>query len=439
MLLIYTPCITERIRFVMNVVFKLHLGVEYQLTDSADFFSQTSSPKIVYAQEPLLNECFFWQHPVMTEAEVCRQTIEMSEYEENPIFFPSPHPTSWLPFDIFSVIFYLISRYEEYLPFEKDRFGRFPATQSLAYQQKFLERPLADILILKLAEKLQATFPDFRYQKSTFQYIATYDIDNAYAYKHKGFARSAGGLCKQILKGNFKEVKERILVLSNQKRDPNDVYDRLKQLQEKFNLPVYYFILFAEKGVNDSGLSPKNKHFHSLIQHLQQSGTVGIHPSFASASNSDKLRHEINALSNVIGEKITCSRSHFLMLRFPETWRNLLQNGITDDFTLGYADRPGFRASTCKPFPFFDLSTNHETTLVLHPLACMDATLKRYLSLSPEKSLPLICALMDEVKTVGGEYISLWHNESFAEPRWEKLYEDSLEYLFSFKMRDLKE
>jgi hypothetical protein len=235
-------------------------------------------------------------------------------------------------------------------------------------------------------------------------------------------------LCKQILKGNFKEVKERISVLTNQKPDPNDVSDHLKRLQERFNLSAYYFILFAEKGLNDNGLSPKNKHFHSLIQRLQQNGTVGIHPSFASASNSDKLRHEINALSNVVGKKITCSRSHFLMLRFPETYQNLLQNGITDDFTLGYADRPGFRASTCKQFPFFDLSTNQTTSLTLHPLACMDATLKRYLSLTPEESLQLIYSLIDNVKAVGGEYVSLWHNESVAEAAWGKLYEESLRF-----------
>ena len=429
MLLIYTPRITERIQFAMNVVFKCHLSVEYQLTDNAEFFSQSSSPKIAYASQPFLNEHFIWQHPVMTETEICQQTIEISEYEGEPVFFQSPQLEAWLPFDIFAVVFYLISCYEEYLPFEKDRFGRFPATQSLAYQHEFLQKPLADILILKLAEKLQSAFPDFRYQKTPFQYIATYDIDNAYAYKHKGLTRTVGGLCKQLIKGNFKEVRTRILVLTNRKPDPNDVYDRLKQLQEKYNLSVYYFILFAGKGVNDNGLSPKNKHFQSLIQRLQQSGTVGIHPSFASATNSNKLRHETNALSNVIGEKITCSRSHFLMLRFPETCQNLLQNGITADFTLGYADRPGFRASTCKPFPFFDLSTNCETTLTLHPLACMDATLKRYLSLSPEESFPLICSLIAHVKAVGGTFISLWHNESFAEPAWEKLYEKFLGYL----------
>jgi hypothetical protein len=56
----------------------------------------------------------------------------------------------------------------------------------------------------------------------------------------------------------------------------------------------------------------------------------------------------------------------------------------------------------------------------------MDATLKRYLSLSPEESLPLICTLMAHVKAVGGEYVSLWHNESFAEPAWEKLYLENL-------------
>jgi hypothetical protein len=426
MLTIYTPRITERITFVMNVVFKLHLKIEYRLTDSADSFEQAPYPKFSYAQKQIKNERFIWQHPIMSETELLQQSIELSEYKGEPVFFSSPRRTSLLPFDIFSVVFYLISRYEEYLPFEKDRFGRFPATQSLAYQSGFLQKPLADILILKLAEKLQSVFPDFRYQKSKFQHIATYDIDNAYAYKYKGFIRSAGGLCKQLLKGNFKELKNRIAVLLNIKPDPHDVYAHLQQLQQQFDFPVYYFILFAEKGVNDHGLSPKNKHFRSLIQKLQQSGVVGIHPSFASASDVDKLRNEITALSSVVGENITCSRSHFLMLRFPETYQSIIQNGITNDFTLGYADQLGFRASTCKPFPFFDLSTNRKTTLTLHPFTYMDATLKRYLSLSPEESLPLICSLIDNVKLVGGDCISLWHNETFAKHPWKRLYQDSL-------------
>jgi len=411
----------------MNVVFKIHLGVEYQLTDSTDLFAQAHYPKISYTQKQVGNERFIWQHPIMLETEICRQSIEISEYKGEPVFFHSPRQTSLLPFDIFALVFYLISRYEEYLPFEKDCFGRFPDTQSLAYQAGFLQKPLADILILKLAEKLQSIFPDFHYQKSQFQYIATYDIDNAYLYKHKGFIRSAGGLCKQLLKGNFKELKNRIPVLLHLKPDPNDVYDYIKQLQQQYNFTVYYFILFAEKGVNDHGLSPKNKRFRSLIQNLQQSGVVGIHPSFASTSNSDKLRNEIAALSKVVEKNITCSRSHFLMLRFPETYQNLIRNGISDDFTLGYADQPGFRASTCKSFPFFDLSANKETALILHPFACMDATLKRYLSLSPEESLPLICKLIDNVKLVGGTYISLWHNESFAEKEWREVYEEALE------------
>ena len=426
MLTIYTPCITERMTFVMNVVFKHHLGIEYQLTDSADFFVQVPLPKITYAQKPLQNEHFIWQHPIMTETELHQQTIEISEYENEPVFFQSPSQTMLLPFDIFSVVFYLISRYEEYLPFEEDSFGRFPATQSLAYQAGFLQKPLADILVLKFAEKLKSVFPDFQYKKTNFQYIATYDIDNAYAYKHKGFIRSAGGMCKQLLKLNFKEVKERILVLSNKKNDPFDTYYYMRALQQQFNQTVYYFILFAEKGANDHGLSPNNEHLHALIRELQQSGTIGIHPSFASASDAEKLRHEITALSDVVGENITCSRSHFLMLRFPETCQNLIKNCITDDFTLGYADQPGFRASTSKPFPFFDLPVNKETTLIFHPFAYMDATLKRYLSLSPEEAFPLVISLIDNVKYVGGTFISLWHNETFAEPLWRKIYEKSI-------------
>jgi hypothetical protein len=43
-----------------------------------------------------------------------------------------------LPFDPLAATFYLVSRYEEYLPFIPDEHGRFPAKQSFAFSNGFL-------------------------------------------------------------------------------------------------------------------------------------------------------------------------------------------------------------------------------------------------------------------------------------------------------------
>ena len=44
-----------------------------------------------------------------------------------------------IPFDVFSATFFLVSRYEEYLPHVKDDYGRFLATESLAFKEDFLQ------------------------------------------------------------------------------------------------------------------------------------------------------------------------------------------------------------------------------------------------------------------------------------------------------------
>ena len=435
MLLIYTPHITNRIAFIMDVIFNKHLRITYRLTESIEDYKQASI-KIVYAPQHVSveSEIYIWQHPLLIETDIRKQTIDHGLFEEEPIFFQSSHSQSFLPFDIFALAFYLLTRYEEYLPHPKDKYGRFPASESIAFKTGFLQKPLVDILVLKFAQKLQVVFPDLSFELPTATYIATYDIDNAYAYKHKGLIRTIGGLLKQFLRFDFKDVIKRLSVLTGKKQDPSDTYQYIESIRQKYNLENYFFILCAEKSRYDRGLNHQNKDFQKLIRQLRTKGSIGCHPSFASSFSSSKLTCEINNLSAIIKEKIRYSRSHYLLLDFPETYQKYVLNGMEIDFTLGYPELIGFRASTCKTFHFFDLSTNENTPLYLAPLAYMEATLQKYMQLKPDKALVLIKQLINAVKSVNGTFISLWHNESFEKNEkedWKKIYEQSLVHFFT--------
>jgi hypothetical protein len=142
-------------------------------------------------------------------------------------------------------------------------------------------------------------------------------------------------------------------------------------------------------------------------------------------------------LENIIQKPVTKSRQHFLKLKFPKTYQNLLKSGITDDYTMGFASLSGFRAGTCTTFPFFDLSHNRCTEIMIHPFQVMDVTLKNYLLLSPEKAWQQIEEIMLEVKKVNGTFISLWHNESLKDTGhwlgWRKVFEKILETGLKFK------
>ena len=434
MLLVYTPQITNRIAFIMDVIFNDHLRIAYRLTESIDEFQQATI-KIAYATQPVSidNNVFIRQHPLLLENHISQQTIDFGLFEEEPVFFQSSHSQSFIPFDIFALSFYLLSRYEEYLPHRKDEYGRFPATESIACKSGFLQKPLVDILVLKFAKKLKAVFPEINHELPKPTYLATYDIDNAFAYKYKGFIRMTGGLIKQLLRFDINEVKNRMAVLCGMKQDPFDTYQYIETIRQKYNLNNYFFILFSGISTYDRGLNPKNKCFQEIIRQLQTTGKIGCHPSFASSFSTKKMTDEINSLAVITGEKIRFSRSHYLLLNFPATYQQFISNGIEIDFTLGYPELPGFRASTCKAFHFFDLSSNEKTSLRLVPFMYMDETFQHYMQLNPDEAFIWIKRLMYMVKAAHGTFVSLWHNENFEKTGedWKELYERSLDYFFA--------
>jgi hypothetical protein len=132
-------------------------------------------------------------------------------------------------------------------------------------------------------------------------------------------------------------------------------------------------------------------------------------------------------LRSVLNKDISSSRQHFLRIVLPSTYRNLIEQDITDDYSMGYAALPGFRAGICTPFNFYDLDLEIETKLRIHPFAVMDGTLNDYLGLTPADAIDHIKALIKEVKKVDGTFISLWHNESLSDQKrwkgWKRVYE----------------
>ena len=150
-------------------------------------------------------------------------------------------------------------------------------------------------------------------------------------------------------------------------KDPFDTYDLQFELQKKYKLKPIYFILFAEYGFNDKNIPVENRVFQTLIKSLADYAEVGIHPSFNSNFSAKKLKDEIARLSKVLNREVTKSRQHFLKLQLPYTYRNLINLDITDDYTMGFAAQPGFRAGICSSFYFYDLDMDSETKLRVHP------------------------------------------------------------------------
>lgn len=384
-----------------------------------------------YTHNQLGDELFFNSRNLLFETGISEQNISVFDYNSNKVFFATGK-TSALPFDVFAASFYLVSRYEEYLPHIRDEHDRFLAEDSLAFTNGFLQKPLVNIWALWVKKLIQEKYPSLIFSPKKYEFISTIDIDNAYAFIEKGFTRSVGGYLKSIFKLNVPEIFERTRALMRLQKDPYDTYDFQLEIIKKYKFKSIYFFLLGDYGVNDKNLPIESRKFQSLIKMLGDYAQIGIHPSYGSNKSKDQLKKEVERLSKVIHREVTISRQHFLKLTLPETYRNLIDLDITDDYTMGFASQVGFRASICSPFNFYDLDMDLETNLKIHPFAVMEGTLKYYMKVHREDAMQKIKPLIDEVKAVNGEFVSLWHNDSLSNQKiwlgWSSVYEEMVKY-----------
>jgi hypothetical protein len=431
-ILIYVPSPTNRVRFVLRFIFKDVFGLEYEICKDEEAFLSADCFRLNYSNKFLPDILFLESKGLLFERDINSQEIEMIEYEGLPAFYPVYDKKSFLPFDLFSAVFYLLSRYEEYLPYRKDNHGRFPAVESLAYQKGFLNRPIVDEWLILFEKKLSQAFPELIFKQNKFEFKPTIDVDVAYAYKMRGPIRLSGAIFKDVIALDYRRFIQRFRVLSGVEQDPYDTFDFILRLHSKYKIPSIFFILLGELSTYDKNIANTKRNFHILLKHLDDYATVGIHPSYDSTGNPEQLKSEVKLLSNVLHREVVNSRQHFLKIHLPVNYRELLKLGIRNDYTMGYADQTGFRAGTSRSFNFYDLDFDSETLLRLHPFAIMEGTYKDYMKLHKDEVLGEMKILIDRIIAVKGTFISLWHNESLSDQaRWEgwrQIYMEMVDY-----------
>jgi len=402
------------------------LGLELIYCHHIDKFKAIGTAKINYsAIDTGPNSFQIRPSHLLFEDSVNPQQIKYVYKNEFPCYFPIND--SDLIFDPLAACFYVISRYEEYVLNQKDQHQRFPATASLQHKTNCLHLPIAQIWSILLADALKEKFPSISFHMPEYRFLPTYDIDMAWSYREKGFFRSMGACLKSIGSLDFLSIKERWKVATKQLRDPFDTYDYIERQNNDNQLNAIYFFLLGVHSAYDKNISPTNAKLIQLIKEISLKNNVGIHPSYYSEKN---LKREINSLSQILKKEIKVSRQHYVRLILPGTYDRLIANNISDDYTMGYPDMIGFRNGLAIASPWYNLSTEQETELIIHPFQIMDVTLKNYLQLTPDKALEKIRSTIDTVKKYGGTCISIWHNSSFDTQwsEWKKVYEEMLSY-----------
>ena len=201
-LLIYVQQNTSRFTYIVQTLIP-----EALITGSEADFLAFRGAKINYSNKRLCEEeLFLVPHYLLGEKDIQPQQIACFEWEGMKVFFGTPGD---IPFDIFSASFYLLSRYEEYLPYLPDQYGRYAHQESIAFREGFLNLPLVNLWLQHLFIHIGTKNQEYPKAVTRFSFVPTYDIDIAYSYQHQPVYKNVFGFYRDLLQGKFEQVMER--------------------------------------------------------------------------------------------------------------------------------------------------------------------------------------------------------------------------------------
>ncbi len=415
---------TPRLQYITKHILYEMLGFEVILTQNSSEFESFVGPKICYSKTKSINSITITPHPFLSLNGFFEQSFAIINWKSLPTFFHTDENAD-IPFDLFAASFFLLTRYEEYYSV-KDEHGRFCARDSVAYKNNFLNMPLVDLWVNELRKIIAERFPGSNPKIPGFRFVPTIDIDNAFAYLHKDLLRQTVGFASNILKMRLHELLFRFQVIAKIKNDPYDSYQKLFSLLEG-HPDAIWFILGGKRGKYDRNISLESKQMKVLVGRIAERFRIGIHPSYASDLQVDRVKNEHSALEKIAKKRVSTSRQHYLRVNLPHTYRILSSLGICEDYSMGYSNEVGFRASTCTPFQFYDLLSEKVLPLTIVPFQVMDRALLNSYAKHPEKAVEEALVLASRVKQVGGTFVLAWHNETLSGINewsgWETVFE----------------
>lgn len=427
-----------RHRYVAHVVFEVILGWDVHWALTREAWNSATGLKVQYGGEFPCEQQVAW---------IPAQGLLEGEVDSDVVWSDAEGPgvpgQGRLPFgvvnskehridaDWWSWVFWMTTRMEEHVPVAGalDPWGRFQARFSMAHAEGWLSRPEVECRVLAWASALGA-----KPERRAYQVIPTVDVDSAFAYLHRHTLRKWGAVAKDAVQGNWSRLAERRRVMRGLASDPFDTYAWLEELHQQHGRRARYFMLLADRNEHDRGLAWNHPGMKALVHRLSETADLGIHPGVAShraTESTAAMRTEKERLEILTGAPVTHARQHYLLQRYPTSWQRLVEIGIEHDHTMGYADCIGFRAGMSRSYRAYDVTTESILPLTIHPVAAMDATLKRYMGLTPDAAVEAVGKLADEVRKIDGDLTLLWHNETVSDrwdwTGWRTVYEQVLD------------
>jgi peptidoglycan/xylan/chitin deacetylase (PgdA/CDA1 family) len=339
--------------------------------------------------------------------------------------------------DLIASSFFLLTRYEEVINNDQailDEHERFPATASIAYKEKFLNRPLVNEYFELLWSCIKELNPNLEkkplWDGKDFALCLTHDIDTIQNTPLFEALIIGSLLLKQhSLKKATARTINNIKVVFRKKNISFDTFSQIFNIEQRYGATSTFF--FMTEPDYSGGYCLNNLKVKNVLNKISDAGNeIGLHAGYYSYNNKGIINTQKTNLTEILKlDSIGC-RQHFLRWKTPNTWRIQEKCGLNYDTTLCFADHEGFRAGICHPFQPFDIQENRIFNIWEIPLTIMDGSLYYHRKLTPKEGLITVESYMNTVRRYQGVMVLLWHNSFFDPdiyPGWADIYDKILD------------
>lgn len=346
-----------------------------------------------------------------------KHTLPLYVPNDSSPLFTTNNQTIEIHCDLITLPFFLLSRYEETNHPQYDKHQRFPYKRSLTFYYQTIDYPIIDEYALMLREWTCRHFPHITPEANSGKLLLTHDIDILFRFGNwaKNLRTIIGGdlIARHSLPMMIKSFKQLQRCKQNRFLDPYIIaIANLMQIVPDDSDEIFFFKALCE-GEKDCTYDINSKEVRYLLQTIVGNRKrIGLHGSYDSYNQPKLFQTEKERMEQCTGEPIKLHRQHFLRFNATETPRIWSEAGITDDYTLGYAEQEGFRCGTCHPFPLYDLTNDRPLDVMEHPLIAMDTTFIIHRRQSISATLQKLCQLLQTCLDAEGECTLLWHSTS---------------------------
>ena len=338
--------------------------------------------------------------------------------------------------DIVASTFFMISRYEELIRKDnRDKHNRFSGVECFAAENNFLERPIVDEYTIILKEILHDYVMEQKKENKIKKVYLTHDVDVPWMrWSFLSALRNCIGYSRMNKRLEIWPLKN---YFGDYSQNPFDTFDFLIEQDnkvkniEKIDCEIIYFLVSTDEPDEYTESYIEDKKVMELFNKLEEASTkLGLHLSYNAGYTNDivKQKKEKMLLENRLKRTVVANRNHFLLSKDIDAFEGLIDIGITDDYTMGYADRIGFRLGTSKNVNWINPKNLEITKLILHPLIIMECSLHGscYMNLNYNESLSKISEIYNKCKIVNGNFSVLFHNSAIElndRNEYKKMYE----------------